>query len=254
MKVKILMMPLFVVATVAILIWFVYPAYTNGVDGLKEKNAILKTEQEKLANLIEKKANAETLSNQLSSLEGKEVLYDFLPKSFAEEEIVDNMNFNAIGSSLLMYSIAIKEVKKDNLAVVVNDDPDAGDSLAEADSQSLPKNEELGVMVALTGGYEQIKNFILAQEKNPRYNEFSAISITRSQSTTEGAPDALAANVAVNFQALKDTKLSVSTAGNSVFQKNVLDNSIISKIQERRNAPKLELNVDQKGKANPFAL
>ena len=48
MKIKVILAPLLIVMTVILIIWFVYPAYSNGSDGLKDQLQILDKENKRL--------------------------------------------------------------------------------------------------------------------------------------------------------------------------------------------------------------
>lgn len=246
-----------VVITVALLIWYVYPAYTNGTDGVKEKYVLLKAEQEKLDALLEKKASADALFAQLETLGEKEVLYKFIPENSTEEEIIDNLNFNVSNSIITMFNVSIDRAVAKSELVALDEELEEGGGVvdASASSQPLPESEKMEVSANLTGEYEKVKNFILVQEKNIRFNDFSRVNIAKTQSSVEqGSSNVLMVSLDMGFQSLQKTKLSVSNVGNFTSAEGVLDSGIIEKIKERRNGPNLQLNVEQKGKANPFAL
>jgi hypothetical protein len=87
-----------------------------------------------------------------------------------------------------------------------------------------------------------------------RFNDFSTISIARGTDNAENTSNVLTATMSIDFQILEEAKLSVNNVGNATFAESVLDEKIISDIRERRSAPEIKLIIDQKGKANPFAL
>ncbi|HHE45916.1 MAG TPA: hypothetical protein ENL05_01010, partial [Candidatus Moranbacteria bacterium] len=96
MKGKILIVPVIIVIIIALSVWLVYPAYSNGNNGVKEKYNQLRKEQEKLSNAQNKGANIQKLFGKLNSLSGqKDILYKFVPENAKEEEIIDNLNFLA---------------------------------------------------------------------------------------------------------------------------------------------------------------
>ena len=51
MKVKILIVPLAIAIVVIFTIWFVYPTFSNGTDGVKEKYGQVKKERQNLSDI-----------------------------------------------------------------------------------------------------------------------------------------------------------------------------------------------------------
>jgi Tfp pilus assembly protein PilO len=113
MKLKLLLMPSIIALSIILLIWLVYPAYSNDTDGLKERYNQLGLEKEKLSDIENKSLNIAKLSSDLSALsEDREFIEKFLPENIKEEEIIDNLNFLANSSGLSVLDISVEKLKK----------------------------------------------------------------------------------------------------------------------------------------------
>lgn len=260
MNVKILIKPLIIVVSLVLFIWLVYPAYSNGSDGLKEKMENLKNEQEKLEKIKDKGQKAEMLYSQISSLASeKDILYKFIPDNMQEEKIVDNLNYLATNEGLLVYEITVNQPKKESLdqfaLVQFTDENLAGSLGTDVSAISLPKMQDLEVEMKVAGSYEKIRNFLANVGKMERCNDFKIMNIGKNQPGGNQLvdPSFLTVDMNINFAILKAVKIAdVSGANDPIFSTPQLDSSIIPSIKGKRTASNFEIIVDQKGKANPF--
>lgn len=256
MKVKILLMPLIIVITVAISIWLVYPAYSNGVNGVKENYTELKSQQKKLTELLGKSENANSLSSQIASLSEKDVLYTFVPAEIKEEEIVNSLINLASTSGLLLFDEMVNQPARE-IQVAEGAVPapvPALDANGVALPVVMPKVQNLKTEIKLAGSYEKIKDFLVSIGKFNRSNVFQTLEI--SKNSLEGQPNAdsniLLISAAVDFNVLKNTKLNSSNISSSIFDSPNLETKVISDIKSQKNANNFQLNVEQKGKSNLF--
>lgn len=252
MKTKILLVPLVITIIVALSIWLVYPAYSNGKNGVKEKYEQLKKEQKKLSNIQNKSANAQKLSSQLASLSDKNILYGFIPRSDREEEIIDNLNFLASSAGLSVLNFNPEQNTRLN-----NSDQSNQDSASE----SLPVAKTFKAKVEISGSYEAIKQFFGSVNKLSRYNDITILNIKKNvnnqnvnnQGENANVPaNTLLADMEITFDILPQAKLSDQNVNDSIFSSSKLDTKIISKIKDARNTKVFQLDVGQKGKTNPF--
>lgn len=256
MKVKILMMPLIIGITVAVLIWLVYPAYSNGNNGVKENYSKLKVEQAKLTELKSKSENISTLSVQLSSIPEKNVLYNFVPEKIKEEEIINDLVNLAANSGLLLFDSMVSQPVKESQAIkeVVPVADESGDGATLSLSASMPKMQNVKTEIKLAGNYEKIKDFLNNLEKFSRSNRVEILDINKNNSEVESSTnqDVLLVNATINFNVLKEAKLDSSSINSPIFDNSKLEANIISDIKNKKNASVFQLNVDQKGKGNIF--
>jgi Tfp pilus assembly protein PilO len=249
MKIKILIIPFTIVLSITALIWFIYPMYSNDLDGAKEKYAELQKEREKFSDIENKIANADKLYAELQALPQRDILYRYIPEEKKEEEIVDNLNFLASSSGLSIFSMAIKSSKSSGSASLVSGDSDV--SLAKAGS--LPSPSNISANLSLAGNYESIKKFLESVSKLERYKEFVSLKLEKiSGSEKEVAPDVLKMTVGINFNFLEKAKLSEADANNAVFLANKPNMKAIIDIENAKNREVLKLDVTAKGKTNLF--
>lgn len=253
MKVKILIMPLLIVIVVAISIWLVYPAYSNGTNGVRENYIQLKTEQAKLTELRDKSVNAKNLSTQMSTLPEKDILYAYIPAEIKEEEIINSLVNLSANSGLLLFDSKINQPAKEIVAENgLNVKMEADSSLANTKSL-MPKIKNLKTEIKLIGSYEKIRDFLSSLGKFSRSNDFESLEISRNASGSQGAdPSILLVSAAVDFNVLKKAKLDGTSISNPVFSSPKLETKVIEDIKNQKNTSGFSLNVDQKGKGNIF--
>lgn len=256
MKIKILIMPLVIVIVVTISIWLVYPAYSNGIDGVKENYIKLKEKQTKLTQLRNKSENVNSLSAQISSLPEKDILYSFIPTEIKEEEIINGLANLSTNSGLLLLDSTVNQPAKeisneDNLAI-----QDSGTAKeGKGGNISLaPKIKKLKTQIKIVGSYEKIKDFLSSIGKFNRSNEFEILEINRNNagSQTSTDPNILLVNATIDFNFLKSIKLDNSNVSNPIFSNSKLQVRVIEDIKNNKNSNSFQLNVDQKGKGNIF--
>jgi len=262
MKIKLLLVPSLLTIIIILIIWFIYPNYTNGTDGVKENYAKLKMEREKLDQLEKKIQNVNALAAEIErkSTE-KDTLFNYMPESLKEEEIIDNLNFLASASSLVVSNISVSLPKK-----TVEDTPitSAGTGIvalnpsgSAADSElpiaaPVPKPKELEVKFSVVGNYAAIKDLVAKIYRFKRYNDVFTAEIKRA-TTSEGSAsgDSLQANLVLNFEFYPKSK-EITDVDNAIFSKGNFDMAVIDKIRELTNVDVLKMQIDASGKENPF--
>ncbi|MFZ2975688.1 MAG: hypothetical protein WA055_03650 [Candidatus Moraniibacteriota bacterium] len=254
MKVKILLMPLIIVIVVAISIWLVYPAYSNGASGVKENYTKLKSEQKKLTELLEKSESADDLSAQISSLPEKEMLYAFIPAETKEEEIVNNLINLASNSGLLLFDEKVNQPLKEIQLVEETASAPISNSGSAVSPIVLPKIQNLKTEIKLAGNYEKIKDFLASIGRLNRSNSFETLEISKNNSGVQSITDSniLLISAAVDFNVLKRAKLNNSNISSPIFDNSQLETKVISDIKNQKNADNFQLSVEQGGKSNLF--
>lgn len=263
MKLKLLLMPSIIALSIILLIWLVYPAYSNGADGLKERYNQLDLEKKKLSDIENKSLNIAKLSDDLSNLsEDREFIEKFLPENIEEEEIIDNLNFLANSSGLSVLDISVEKLKKvekvsagaeDQTATSPDSEGFTGDDILAA---PLPKPEKFNIGIRLAGNYINIKVFLDKLEKLGRYNDISSLEIAKvlgEKTGEEGQnPDILSVNAGINFSTLEKATVSYGMINDPIFAQSNLNVEIVSGIKNIRTTELLKLDVGAKGKTNIF--
>lgn len=255
MKIKLLLAPSLVVATIILLIWVVYPAYTSPIDnsGLSEKYYQLKSEQEKLSTIDLKISNSKSLVSQISSKrESSDFLMGYIPSENKEEEIIDTLNYLSQSNGLFVLNISVSQIK-DSVTGLANTPVDSLD----ASGQAVPKvvkvfPTNIETRLSVSGDYAQIKEFIVKVNSLPRLNKVvSATLAPITGSDSEQKSSILKLDMVLNFLALKLASNPVN-ADDPVFLSGSFDMKSIEDIQQTRQGGSLKLDVGQIGVTNPF--
>lgn len=266
MKIKLLLAPSLVVATLVLLIWFVYPAYTNppiadpsiptgGImsgknDGVKERYEALQAEEKKLSTVDERMSHAKSLSADIAANnDKKEALYAFIPDSSKEEELIDMINYIAGKEGLSVINISVIPAKED--AVLSGAAAAASSPDPQAVSPVTAKDVEVDLVVM--GGYEQIKNVVGRIYLLKRFNKLTNLSIVPA-ANVDGNQDGntLQMNITLLFDMLKKSSSLVS-AENPVFTNAKFNMAVINNIQTVKEGEILKLESGPLGTvANPF--
>jgi len=247
--------------SLALVIWFVYPAITNGTDGLLEKYGQLKKEKEKSAQLETKSQNVKKLSAQLaSSPEEKKVLFQFLPDSMKEEEIIDNLNFLATNSSLSVIDLSVGQPAEEAVeeTAAVAGPPVAADTsgqgLMGGEEGFLPVTEpaerNFEVTFSVVGDYEKVKDLLGKISALERFNGIKTLEI-RKPTGQEGTGNSLITDTVLKFNFLKKRDV-LPDVESSAFGLEKFSMKTIGDIKNSKSTAILKLNIDQAGKANPF--
>ncbi len=243
MKLKTLITPFLLLLIVILCIWLVYPAYSNGSDGVREKYSQLKKEQAKLNNIQDKSDNVKKIANEISSsAEEMDVLDRFIPLDDKREEIEDNLNYLASSAGLAVLGIRL--------------------NYAKGNAESLDSNSTTEATMNVVGTYEALKKFIGDVSKFKRFNTIKTLKISKNVSNaTQTNPQdntnkdvVLKANIKIDFVALAKTKLTDERVNEPIFSEKKLDLAIISQIKNSKTVNILPTKVEEKGKSNPFVL
>jgi len=277
MRLKILFFPLSVIIALSLFIWGTKP----NLNLIKQKKQELDSKKEQLSK-VEK--NLGVLRGEIGRIaqfpEEQELVEDALPWKNKDAAFFSEIYNYAIETGVFIYSLDKKENK--SLASRTNCQEQSqlalmseGISSDEADegTQTLPickmetKKEE--VILKLSGGYLNLKNFINKLSKANRFNKITSIAFSKKENTQaqeEGQEGANAEEVEADLTFLifskdKDDRLTIAGA---VEQKDPVIESIfnsgasIDKVQQLKNDvviyPLGQESLDGAGKENIFSV
>lgn len=270
MKIKLLMVPSIIVLAIVLGIWLIYPAYSNGSTGVKDRKDQLQAEKLKLDSILGRSGNASKLSSQLESLQiDRDALYEFVPVDMKESEIIDNLNKMASDSGLLVYGISISQPKLEVASVEVpatmgstSIDPNNPMGNVDVNAIVLPKVKNFETDMQISGNYEQVKGFLEKVDVFARHGNVTSIFLKKGLSTTSVSSadpaddmtslDVLTANLKLTFNILEKAKLSEGNIADPIFSSSNLDTKVISQIKAQYSNAALKLDIGQTGKPNPF--
>jgi len=246
------MPPLLIVVTIIMLIWFIYPAYTNGTDGFKEERAKLADGQSKLDTIKTKASNIDLLYSQLQTdKDNHDVILSYLPEEAKEEDIINSLSSVAGNTGVVPMTISVSKstvaVDPTSPAAVV---PDTTGNPAGSSSASLM---EADASCSVTGNYDQIKSFLDAAYRLERFDKVVSLDIKKSADASGKSTGALEADVVLAFDFLKKSP-TAANVDDPVFSSSSFNMKIAQDIKNRNNVGMPILNVDQSGRGNPFSL
>ncbi len=266
MRLKILIVPFFVIMTLIIGIGYVQPEFAL----MQERQAQLADKEIQVSKLETTLSNIRSMNDTLDAKPDSErFVMNALPASLDQEKTIDMLNFLATQSGLLMTDLVVAEVSDTAQLNVLPESSYQVPYLSGAGSQALiptditvpllPSTAEAyTVRAQVRGSYENIKTFLSqAAHSNRSYR----IRLLEVSADTQAAVDPVTGlplqvgTLAGSFEAYFDylPKTSVRSALDMpVFQKGQLDFSPASRMLERMQGTVPELEKPVAGKANPF--
>ncbi len=275
MKLKLLIVPFFVIMSLVIGIGMIKPDYDSWVVKKKEL-AQKRAEVDRLEGL---RANIDSLTSNLDQNKDLEsFMLRFYPLTLDQERVIDAFNFIATQSGLTISTMDIKELvnEKQEDALVPGGGilaPMGESAIAEdgADGTRPPTIEgamptiayvpaepnSFTAQVKVKGSYENIKSFFARLYKLDRMHELRNITVSEAKKETnaegeEVAPSGiLEASFEAKFSYMMD-KDNTTAMGAPVFGKSSFDIEKATASREWASTAVAELNVDNAGRANPF--
>lgn len=244
MKVKILIIPLLIVAIIAFSIWVLAPSYFT----MKEEKSKLDEASQKVDDIKNKLATASQLSQELNARgEEQKIVAEYLPEKKEEEQVVNYFNDQVLrqGMAILGFSV-IPEIIQPAAPTM-----DASGMPIEIDTTPVVQYVDVDFTVA--GTYEKLKDFLGKLNNIKRFNRISMISISKGPAgeSENSSPDNLRMEATTEFGYLEKIK-TVSNINNKALLSEKFDLSIIDYLKNGKNTETTELNLDTAGKINPF--
>jgi hypothetical protein len=266
MKIKILLAPTIIVLIIILSVWVIYPAYTNGIDGVKEKKQALKEQTRLSGNLDNQIKNVGTLSADLRSNATKNaVIFDYIPRDKNEEKIIGSLDLLAKDSGLSVLNISVFEIKnkeQNSVDAVVPTAP-LGAALPgimpEVATQPLAVTEvvpkKIKVDLFVLGDYGGIKVLLEKIQKMTRFNKFVTLEINTLLKDDQTVSESLSAKITLEFNYLKElANLAPGDIDNQIFSAGAFNKKIIDEIEKSKSIEVKDVLPGQKGTANPFLM
>lgn len=245
-----------IVLIVFLLIWIVYPAYTNGTDGLKEKMDQYSQEKAKDDAMAQKINNLDSLSNALASSDNaakQDSLLKYLPATVKEEEIIDNLNYLAASDGLAVLNLSVSQPEQ-TIAPIVGVNPEGEPIGNSAPAASVAVNAAtFKANYSVSGPYDKIKDLFDKVYKLERFNQMVSLDIVKppATGTNKSVGDNLIANATLQFAYLEKNSAAADPM-NPVFSQSNFNWGVIQSIASAKSVDVMKLNVDSAGQANPF--
>lgn len=255
MKIKLLMAPSLVVIIIVLLIWHVYPAFTNPVagDGVKQKMTELKKEKEILEDAQKKSDAVDAMAVELNSQKmasSRELVMEYMPDSIKEYEIIDNLNYLVLKEELQGTNISVSQPALSATSALPVATPSINGAVAEGEVAIKPQASVFLVDFTAQGGYEKIKGIFEKIFGLKRFNRLVSLKIESVDAQNKGS-DNLKAAAVLEFAFFKESG-TIASFDDPVFLRNSFDLQTVGNIEKGKATSLMDLQVDQKGKANPF--
>jgi hypothetical protein len=237
MKLKVLLVPFFLVLAVGLVVWLVMPKYYD--DKLKRQE--LKMETEKLNSAVEKVEKVNTLMADLGANADKQaILFSFLPETQKEEEVINDLNIIASSESVAIKNLTVAKAQASAPAV--------------SETKTDIKTPGFDLEFTVVGPYDKIKNVVDRLSKIKRFNKISSLTIAKTTSKNEKGEEVagsnLQAKIVLTFNYSK--KADAVSISSDIFSQNKFDMSVIAKINSLRTTDTAKISSVSGGRENPF--
>lgn len=275
MKVKTLIFPLSIVIVIATGVFWIQPEISSAL-ALRMKDSQVQARLDQIGQVI---ANIDTLNGNLMENDGdRRFVETYLPKMENDDTIIDEINFLASESGVLLVSTDLKSVSSDlakaaalqvqteaERAEVVSNSPgnllSAGapseTELLFTESSPNARVRSTDVSVLVFGKYDQIKTFIDRMYHANHFQSFVSIDISKKpqeQSVEPAvvAPDVLNADMVVRFSALPETILSSGVLLDTFKTPYFTNSSTVQDLRGRVTSELPMLDATPSKRSNPF--
>ena len=258
MKVKILLVPLFIVISIGFSIWMVYPTFVDW----STKREDLRKAQERLVDIEIKLANTEKLKNSLEeSQKEKEIIGEFLPESQNVEEVFDALSSIASSENLSIAGITIDKPEVKLQALNISPEETGDNSLSAVQIGSSGQEGEIVRIpsqiltfkseIELAGEYGRIKSVIGKIGQMRRFNNLNFLEIKNNNREGEIGANLLS-TITLDFNYLEKVR-SVASVNNRIFSSGGFEmDPFIKDLERHKNGFSSNINLDGSGKSNPF--
>lgn len=274
MKVKILLFPLALVVALAMGIFWIKPEISAILTLRKELDGA----EAKLAQINGVLSNIDTLNQSLDENVGNETFVGtYLPATESDQRILDEVNFLAGESGLLLFSADVDHVASELIQNVQASVQEAqmqaelgqstpGAILPVASSVTLPQFvasspkeqvRSVDVVLSVFGKYDQIKTFLDRVYHSNHFQRFLKIEVGEklvtgtTQMPDSGSAETLESKITVRFGYLPAVKVAPGTFLAS-FNTDQFDFTTVRNLRERVTKEIPPLQVSPAARSNPF--
>ncbi len=263
MRIKILIFPVALAVTIAIVIAYVWPEIGN----VKKAKEGLAESQAAFQNIKEKRGNIEKLKIALEQNKDKEAfVLSYLPAQNQEEEIINKLNQLAADSGVALVALS---PEKEQASVAIpentNEELSSKDILFSSSGEGTPAAGQQGpalratkMEISVSGNYAAVKTFLEQVYKMEIFNNIISFSIAKeaekgSQAGEEKTqnPDTLSAEAKIGFGYMSGTRLTGNYSA-PIFSRSSFDFTPYDKLIQLVTKKIPALDVGSQGRDNPF--
>lgn len=275
MKVKLLLFPLSIVIALAVGVFWIQPEISSAL-ALRTQDA---DAMARLAQMDQVIANIDALDRNLAENDGdRQFVEMYLPKTGSDDSIIDEVNFLAGESGILLVSTGLKSVSSDiakAAALQVQSEKDRAEvasnspgSLLNTGSAVSPelvftksspdaRLRSIEVSVSALGKYDQIKSFADRLYHANHFQKFVSLDIAQKPQGQSGpesasvAPDVLSADMNLQFGVLPAMAVSSGVLLDT-FQSSAFKVSVVQDLRARVTNELPQLDAVPAERPNPF--
>ena len=278
MKLKFLLMPVSVIITLVLAIWYIYPSWFGVEPGsIKNVKSEIKKENDEISNIKRRKGNVDKLTQSLKTNESSELLVEkYYPTYRNDEDVVNNINNVAFAEGVFLLNMGI-EYK----SVELNEDPvrmmalpleksaisaSGADPSIDAieDPTSLngakTKIKFIEANLGVYGNYDQIKRFMTSLNKVGLLDNIQSFKVYKKDNPDNkvngsevSASDVLNADIIVGFGYMISPKEEVASLLNKeMFNESEFDFSGIDSKRDILAGSYKSSEIGETGSSNPF--
>lgn len=285
MKVKILLLPLSIVIAIAVSILWIQPGLSAAL-ALRSQVGEARTRLQQIETVI---ANIDSLDKSLNENNGNEsFVRTYLPEKSSDDRILDQVNFLAGESGVLLISTGVKRLSSEAALAAASvaeanadkaelEKASASRSLSQLASDGSMENSQppvfvssspearvrsMDLSVSVFGKYEQIRDFIDRIYHANHFQSFMAVAISSRTDQKQGAlpsdtpavstsPDMLEGNMVIRFGSLPPSSVSQGTFL-MAFSEPQFNFSPVQSLRERVTRELSPLSVSPSPRPNPF--
>lgn len=260
MKLKILILPTFIILELVLAIGYIKP----NLDAISDKQTEITVQKDALSRVDTVKANIGTITEELGRRrEAVSFIERYYPKKLDEERVVDMLNYLAQLSGTSVVEVNVE--KNEKVATVVENVPPADGSVVDtsiAVEAPAEAPDSYEVELSVLGEYQNIKDFFNRVYLADRLHMTKEFSITHRKEDDEiksadgetveiSTKRILLGTIKADFPYIKEKRVA-NALNIALFQSSSFDFTEADKIAEFVTGALPTLQADGPGRPNPF--
>lgn len=260
MKLKILILPTFIILELILAIGYIKP----NLDAISDKQTEITVQKDALSRVDAVKANIGTITDELDRRrEAVSFVERYYPKTLDEERVVDMLNYLAQQSGTSVVEVSVK--KNEKVATVVENTMPVDGSAPGASIAVEPPAETADsyeVELSVLGEYQNIKDFFNRVYLADRLHATKEFSITHRKEDDEiksadgttveiSTKRILFGTIVADFPYIKEKRVG-NALNIALFQSSSFDFTEADKIADFVKNTLPTLQADGPGRPNPF--
>jgi hypothetical protein len=264
MRIKLLIFPVVLAASIVIVIGYIWPEF--GI--LRQSFKSLDQSKNVLSSIMQKNTNIKSLISGLDQNTDKEsFVKSYLPTGKNEEKIINGINYLAANAGVSLVNIAME--KEQAQALVANaqtQEPTGSKDVLFSGSQDAngnpiaPQSREVKTVkieADVVGNYENIKSFLEQIYAMEMFSSMDSIIISKEAKSVTGDqansdPSMLNSTLEIEFGYLPELKIYNKNYSDPIFSDTTLDLAAYDRLTNLVSKKIPAIEVGTEGRTNPF--